>query len=83
MNNSTIVFPNLRQVVDTIPPGGNSPRHAMAPKVLTTEQSWNKKRKLERQEKKHFEISANCTTRNVNQKTRTQIKTISKMVSNK
>ena len=69
MNNfhHTVVFPNLRRVIDTIPPGGNSPRHAMAPKVLTTEHSWNKKRKLERQEK-HFEMSVNSRTRNVNQK---------------
>ena len=64
---STIVFPNLRRVVDTIPPDGNSPRHVMAHKVLTTEHSWNKERKLERQEK-HFEMSVNSRTRNVNQK---------------
>ena len=51
MNNFHHSLPNLRRVVDTIPPGGNSPRHAMAPKVLTTEHSWNKKSKLERQEK--------------------------------
>ena len=38
----------------------------MAPKVLTTEHSWNKKRKLERQDK-HFKISVNRKTRNVNQ----------------
>ena len=41
---STIVFPNLRRVVDTLPPDGNSPRHEMAHKVLTTEHSWNKEK---------------------------------------
>ena len=37
-----------------------------AMKENITEHSWNKKNKLERQEK-HFEMSVNSRTRNVNQ----------------
>ena len=57
MNNFHHGLSNLHQVEDTIPPGENSPRHAMAHKVLTTEHSWNKKRKLERQEKTFRNVS--------------------------
>ena len=55
----TIVFPNLRQVIDPFPPGGSSPRLEMA--RVDNRTLLEQREKLERQ-KNNFEMSVNSRT---------------------